>query len=377
MKQVAVFLVWSLVLFLAMERMRPTISLQNVLSLESTWGSSDRGEDRVNSIDGIAFGTRYRFQWVSNEEIRPEMISCWIDSELDRIDKIFSLYRSDSEIRQFNAQMTTDWVGVSEDFTEVIEHASVMHRETRGALDPTIAPLIRAWGFHELHGDWRPPESSQVQRALDSMGLDKLEWDRPANRLRKCNPNVELDLNSLVEGWAIDRIIELALVKNLDRFLFELGGEFGARGDGPSGKGWRIGIEDPLEPSRLHSKVRLFNQCLSTSGTYRQKRIFENVEYSHAIDPSTGHPVGHETVSVSVLHQSALAADGWSTALLVLGHDEGFSLAIQRELGASFITRQGNVILTPQSQLRFEKGPQPNSRLSMLRGQTLQPSSSR
>jgi len=158
------------------------------------------------------------------------------------------------------------------------------------------------------------------------MGWEKLNLSRAG--AAKAHPQLELDLTSLAEGWALDQAAHWLSEQGMDDFLLEVGGELRSSGT------WRVAIELPSEP------IILTSRSLSTSGTYRQSRVRAKGAESHLIDPRTGYPVGHATIAVSVLAEDSLTADSWATALNVLGLRAGLALADQRGLAARFVEEE-------------------------------------
>jgi len=159
--------------------------------------------------------------------------------------------------------------------------------------------------------------------------------------LRKRATVVELDLNALVEGWAIDSVQEILVRNQIQNALIELGGEFRSMGHRADGQPWRLGVENPHEAGALYATVALENAALSASGDYRQAIELQGRRYSHILDARTGSPIQHDLIAVSVIASNAMTADGWATALLALGPEEGFALADKKGLAASFVLRTG------------------------------------
>jgi thiamine biosynthesis lipoprotein len=226
----------------------------------------------------------------------------------------------------------------------LVEQSQEISRASDGAFDITVAPLVNLWGFGPRPAlgaipqaatasvpaipDHLPPTAAELATAKLVVGWQKVEPSVEAATLRKVVPDVTLDLASIAEGWAVDELSSLIERRGQEHFLVEAGGELRARGR------WRVGIE---RPARV---VALCDQALSTSGTYRQRWNDAGRQRSHIIDPRTGEPVGHDTVSVTVIHPSCALADAWSTALLVLGAEEGLAVAEREHLAAAFVVEK-------------------------------------
>ena len=309
--------------------------------------SSSIDADEMEIISGRAMGTSYTLKIASQSETTSiEEASTLVKNELERIESIFSLYRTESELSRWNAALEGEWLEVSDDLYRVTEFAIELSRQTQGAFDPTIQPLMELWQLNSLSASWHPPATEAIQETKKNIGVNQIELRTVPYSIVKRHGRVKLDLNALVEGWAIDRVRSLLEAHRYHNFLFELGGEFGAVGKPNQASMWRVGIEDPRNPARLISKVALNGETLCTSGSTKQGRWYRDTRYSHILDPRTGRPIDHGLAAVSVLHSKAMFADGWSTALMVLGLREGMLLAEQKGLIASFIreTPQANQI---------------------------------
>jgi thiamine biosynthesis lipoprotein len=142
--------------------------------------------------------------------------------------------------------------------------------------------------------------------------------------------------------------------------MVEVGGEVRTQGLNDSGQKWRIGVERPVTTGRVIEKViSLSGWALATSGDYRNYYEIDGVRYSHMIDPRTGRPITHNLASVSVVDETCTRADGFATALLVLGPDEGYSLAVQEDLAALFLVHEGSGEFKARETPAFERLTQP------------------
>jgi len=300
--------------------------------------SSSIDADEMEIISGRAMGTSYTLKLGRQSETTSlQEASTLVKNELERIEAIFSLYRTESELSRWNAALEGEWLEVSDDLYTVTEFAIELSRQTHGAFDPTIRPLMELWQLNSLSAAWQPPTTEAIQETKKNIGVNQIELRSAPYAILKRNGMVKLDLNALIEGWAIDRVRSLLQVRRYHNFLFELGGEFGAVGKPNQASMWRVGIENPRNPDRLISKVVLNGEALCTSGSTKQGRVYRETRYSHILDPRTGSPINHSLAAVSVLHSKAMFADGWSTALMVLGPQEGMLMAEQKGLTASFI----------------------------------------
>jgi thiamine biosynthesis lipoprotein len=218
---------------------------------------------------------------------------------------------------------------------------------------------MRLWRLRQVTTDWSPPSAAAIAAARQRIGFHHVETRDDPPAIRKRLAGVELDLNALVEGRAIDHLVDLLQRTSITSVLVELGGEFRAVGHKPDGQPWKIGIENPQPPNSLYATAVLKDAALATSGNYRQAIEFKGRRYGHILDARTGKPIEHDLVAVSVLASDAMTADGWATALMALGPKDGLALAKQHGLAASFALRIG-------SELQIQRTPAAMGQIILL-----------
>jgi thiamine biosynthesis lipoprotein len=280
-------------------------------------------------LEGRAMGMPYRIVVADRlREGQREAIRASVLDILDIAESTFSLYRADSEIMRWNENTSTDWIPVSRPLADLVKHSRMLYDATDGAFDPTIRPLIKLWQFDKIAPQWVPPTSRSIAACLEIVGMHRIHLRESPAALKKDLPSIELDLNSLVEGWCLDQIAVSIQAITKTNFLASLGGEHVGLGLNSHGKPWRIMIEPTAgdekksenKPNPLF-QVQLTDLCISTSGTYRSGHYHEGQWFGHVLDARTGHPIPREKLLASVVAKSALEADGWSTALLTLDEE--------------------------------------------------------
>jgi thiamine biosynthesis lipoprotein len=308
-------------------------------------------------------GTTYHIKLPSTPpSIEIDRLHADIEAVLADIDRQMSTYRPDSELSQFNRAPAGEWFAVSTATADVAAAARKISESTDGALDVTVQPLVELWHFgssngrrHSVQRAFQPPDEELITAARKLVGYQKLEVRSAPPALRKMIDGVQVDLSSIAPGYAIDRLAHVLEDRRIPDFMVELGGEVRAAGRRPDGKPWRVAIEWPLAGRREMHSVPLSNASIATAGDYR--KFFESGgrRYSHIIDPATGRPVEHSLASVTVIADTCMAADGWDTALLVLGPQRGYDCAERHGLAALFISRGDgeNVRATPAWQAKF------------------------
>ncbi len=256
-----------------------------------------------------------------------------VQGRLDALEQIFSNWRGDSAVSQWNHSRRTDLQPVPREVAEVVAVALKTAAQTDGALDITIAPLIDLWGFGPAKTDGSLPTDAALQQAKQHCGWQKLEVQLDPPQLRKTDPELTINLSTLVEGYASDAVADWLQVQGYQRVLVDVGGAINARG-----KSWSVGVQVPgAAVGDSLTLVQLKDEAVTTAGTYRKHFAIHGQSYSHILDPQTGRPVTHDLVSVSVFHPRAVIADGYDTALLVLGPQRGRERAQQLGLRTLFV----------------------------------------
>jgi len=294
----------------------------------------------LTTLEGRTMGTTYRVLVRSESAgFDAAKLHKMIDQELIYINKLMSTYDVNSEISRFNRSAQITPFKLSSETTEVLAFSLQLARQTQGAFDPTVSPLVNLWGFGPIRSDAKIPPADAISRVRAEIGFDALALDATDNTLRSQLPR-QLDLSAVAKGYAVDRLAAILIEAGLSHFLVEVGGELVAKGTKFEDVPWRVAIESPDPVNRgIFKALSLRDKAVATSGDYRNFFESNGQRYSHTLDPRTGSPVDHTTVSVTVLADTAMVADGWATALNVLGLDEGLKLANERGLAALFISR--------------------------------------
>ncbi len=248
--------------------------------------------------------------------------------ELDRLDRLLSHYRPASALSRVNREAANGPVRVEPELLDLLDLCLRWSRESDGAFDVTVGPLMKAWGFFRDEG--RVPGKEDLARALAVVGYRHVALDREAGTVRFERPGVELDLGGIGKGYAVDRVIALLQRRGVASALVNLGGSsvYGL-GAPPGREAWEIGIQDPTDPAKIALTVSLRDRALSVSGGYA--RFFEEngVTYAHVMDPRTGRPV-QGVLSVAVLARTATDGDALDNVLFVEGVDRALPVLERR-----------------------------------------------
>ncbi|MBT4520619.1 MAG: FAD:protein FMN transferase [Halieaceae bacterium] len=307
-------------------------------------------EQDVERLSGHTMGTTWHVSYIPGHDPKsPVDLQRKIEQALDRVNRSMSTYRDDSEISRLNAAAQHQWIAVSPAFARVLEAALAIGDATGGAYDVTVGPLVSRWGFGPAIGAQDVPPGAEIDLLLERVGQRKLRLDRDALKVLK-TADLSLDFSSIAKGYGVDRVAGELSGQSIHNYLIEIGGE--VRVSGVSGRGdpWRIAIEQPDSDSRDPAlAISLTDRAVATSGDYRNFFEAGGVRYSHSIDPRTGYPVKHDLVSVTVVHERAMEADAWATALIVLGTERAMALASAKGLAAYFIRRKNGEYVSASS----------------------------
>ncbi len=288
---------------------------------------------KLIKIEGKAQGTTYTVSYLSAEQ---KDFSFQIDSLLKAFDLSLSQWNENSVVSRVNRNDST--VVADEFFKTVFVRALQIAEETNGAFDPTVAPLVNAYGFgfkHKSKTDSKTIDSLRQLVNYKNISLDE------NGKIRKKDLRMQLDFNALAQGYSVDVVSLFLETKGIENYLVEIGGETRAKGKNSERKHWRIGIDKPLEnlaERELQAVISLENKSLATSGNYRKFYEENGVKYSHTINPKTGYPVRHSLLSATVVANNCMDADAYATAFMVIGLEEAKTfLAGHKELDALLI----------------------------------------
>jgi thiamine biosynthesis lipoprotein ApbE/Na+-translocating ferredoxin:NAD+ oxidoreductase RnfG subunit len=276
-------------------------------------------------LTGHTMGTTWSVK-VRDELASPPVLEKTIAKEFEWAESLTSHWREETQISKFNRTHSTDPMKVPWPVMTLSRWSAEISRETKGAFDITVGPLVRLWGFGPGAQRDRDPTEADLKALRPRVGWEKLEL--LDDGLRKQHPELEVDLSSIAKGWAINKVVDRMEFQSYTDFLVEAGGELRAVGR------WEIAIEHPTRTTTL------LDESIATSGSYRQNYDKGGKRCTHLIDPRTGRPVTHRTVSVSVRHKDCARADAWATALNVLGVKEGMPVAKRLDLAAQFVVER-------------------------------------
>lgn len=259
---------------------------------------------------------------------------------INQLERELSVTDEDSTIYALNRAGSGTLTG---DCAALLSQALELCAQTGGALDVSIYPVVRAWGF--TTGEYAVPEEDVLRELLTNVDYTRIAFDETTGRV-SLDAGMEIDLGSVAKGYTGDLLTALFRDAGVTSALLNLGGNVQALGSKPDGSPWRIAVQDPLGDGYLGT-LEVEDQAVITSGGY--ERFFEQngQTYWHILDPATGAPTRSGLISVTVVGESGLLCDGLSTALFVMGYEDavefwrktgGFELVLVSEDGQIFLT---------------------------------------
>lgn len=239
--------------------------------------------------------------------------------EVQRLDRMLSNYRADSEWSLVNREAARRPVEVSEELFRLLEKCLEYSRASDGAFDITVGPLMKLWGFYK--GSGRVPHRAEIRAALARMGWQKIRLDPKARTVRFDAP-VEMDPGGIGKGYAVDRMVGILRARGVRSALISAGRSsiYGIGAPPSEPRGWRVTVPDPRQPSRTAAEFFLKDFSMSTSGTSEKFFVAGGRTYSHIMDPRTGYPV-QGTLLAAVLAPKTLDSEAWTKPYFVLGRE--------------------------------------------------------
>ena len=324
-----------------------------ILLVATTFTSCTPPPIAETHLYGPTMGTTYNVKFVPVKGLNEQELKQRVDQVLVDINQLMSTYIPNSELSQFNQWNSIEPFDMSPQTIDVLNEAKRLGDISAGILDVTVGPLVNLWGFGPQNRPEKIPTDELIKATQQLVGLDKLTvgptW------ASKSNANLYVDLSTIAKGYAVDQVAELLQAHKISNFLVEIGGEMRVSGIKASGKNWIIAIEKPETQQRsVQEFISIGNNAVATSGDYRIYYEQDGVRYSHLINPTTGYPITHNVVSVTVVHPSSMTADGLATALIVMGKENALALAAKYDIAVYLITKE-NDGFTEYTSAKFEQ----------------------
>ncbi len=289
------------------------------------------------AFTGQTMGTTYSVIYFDDEK---RDLQSSVDSLLLVFNESLSTYIPTSEISRFNTGSAYKFQLPY--FFPVLERSKQIVEATDGAFDPTVMPLVNAWGFGP--DKFESVDTAKVESALALVGFERIQFN--SDSVWKTNDGVQLDFSAIAKGYGVDVVSDFLVLKGIDNLFVEIGGEVIAKGKNlKSDRLWEIAILDPnytyVQPLSF-AYAQVDNQAVATSGNYFNYRESNGIKYSHSLNPKTGYPAKQQILSATIFADDCMTADAWATAAMVMGHEKMIELLNQHQEIKAFLLYSSN-----------------------------------
>ncbi len=277
-------------------------------------------QPKKTMLQGEAQGSYYAITYYDEQE---RNFQHEIDSIFHAVDVSVNLWVDTSVISKVNRNEDVTLDSIFVDNFRIAQEAAAL---SGGYFDPTISPIVAAWGFSYKHGDSITPQLIDSLKQLVDYRKVRIE----NGMVVKENPAMTLDFNAIAQGYTSDLIASFLDSRGIKNYLVDTGGEIMARGNKPNGQPWIVGIEKPADnwdsEQVVHTRIALRDKGLVTSGSTRKYVERNGKRYSHCIDPNTGYPVEHQVLSVTVMANNSVWADALASICMVMGMEKSLPI---------------------------------------------------
>lgn len=323
-------------------RLLPWLVLALLLGLALWSGWQQQRQPVIHALNGWTMGSTWSVRVVASPETDLLAVRSGLEAQLAELDRQLSNYRDDAELARLNRAPVGEWQPLSAHLAAVLRFGQQLHEQSGGAFDMTVKPLVNRWGFGAAEPRSTLPSAAEIAAARALAGSAQLAFSADGRQVRR-TAAIAIDVDAIAPGYVADVLAAWLVAQGWPDHLVEVGGELRAGGQRPDGSAWRVGIERPQrDRGNVDQVIAVRAGGIATSGDYRDFVEIDGQRYSHTIDPVTGWPVTHALTSVTVIADTGLQADGYATALMVLGPDRGMAWANARRLPVFMIIRTAN-----------------------------------
>lgn len=265
------------------------------------------------------------------------------EAEIQRLDELLSTGNEESEIAQLNQNKSAT---LSEDAGYLVECALELNKETDGAFDIAIYPVMEAWGFPTQN--YQVPTADTLESLLKLADASQIIYDENSRKISFGREGMKIDLGGIAKGYTSSRIMDIYKENNISSGLVNLGGNVQALGTKPDGSKWRVAVQSPDDTEDYLGILSVEDKAVITSGGYERYFEQDGKTYHHIIDPKTGYPAENGLTSVTVVSEDGTLADGLSTSLFIMGKDKAieFWRVHSDEFDIIMLTDEGKLYVT-------------------------------
>lgn len=265
------------------------------------------------------------------------------EAEIQRLDELLSTGNEESEIAQLNQNKSAT---LSEDAGYLVERALELNKETDGAFDIAIYPVMEAWGFPTQN--YQVPTADTLDSLLKLADASQIIYDENSRKISFDREGMKIDLGGIAKGYTSSRIMDIYKENNISSGLVNLGGNVQALGTKPDGSKWRVAVQSPDDTEDYLGILSVEDKAVITSGGYERYFEQDGKTYHHIINPKTGYPAENGLTSVTVVSEDGTLADGLSTSLFIMGKDKAieFWRVHSDEFDIIMLTDEGKLYVT-------------------------------
>lgn len=305
-----------------------------ILMLISSCGENDR----FRYEEGFVWNTVYHISYESERSLTDSIIEVF-----NNIDSSLSAFNPESTVSKINDNRSTN---IDSLFAEVYRESVKINRASSGAFDPTLAPLIRAWGFgqgHEVNSD-----TLRLDSLLSFVGISKT-WIS-GGELVKEDPRIEFNFSALAKGYGVDCVADMLERNGVSNYLVEIGGEIRLSGHNSRGEDWCVGIDRPeegLPQGETVLNIVMSSGAIATSGNYRNFQESGGNRFGHTLSAVTGRPVKTDVISATVVAPACMEADALATTCMAIGKEKALDLCNRLRAGVMLVCDDMSVVYNP------------------------------
>lgn len=290
----------------------------------------------------MLMGSRFDITIVTTEAAEAEAYIDTAVAEITRIENLISEWRPQTQVSEINCNAGIAAVKVDKELFDLTERALYFSKITDGAFDISFAAMDKIWKFDGSMTEMPDPEI--VKKSVQNVGYKNIILDKEHSTIFLKNAGMKIGFGSIGKGYAADKTREFLMAKGVKAGIVNASGDMNTWGTQPDGKPWMVGITNPLNKNKVFAAFPLRESAIVTSGSYEKYVLLNGKRYTHIINPVTGYPVTG-LCSVTVMGPSAEMANGFSTAIMVLGKDTGLTLISQfPAFSCVIVTDEGKIV---------------------------------
>jgi len=314
-------------------------------------------KEKVYRKSKILMDTLVTVTGVSNSKENAEKAIDAALAEIEKLDRLLNFFSPESEVSHINKNAGISVIKVTPDMLDVLDMSLMVSKNTEGAFDVTIGPVITLYDFYKKI----KPEDSVIKKNLSFVNYKDLIIDRNESAVFLKKRGMLIDLGGISKGYAADKAVEVLKRKGIHAGLVSVAGDIKAFGLKPDGRPWKIGIRNPRAKGQeddILATIELRDMAISTSGDYERFFILNGRRYHHLLNPKTGCPA-EESQSVSIITNRAVFTDAFATGIFILGPEKGMRVLEKMGFDGVIVDSQGKVHISPniRGKVEFKRTP--------------------